>query len=42
LSNREIAENIPYSHATVGNWWEEYQNGGEKREWVSDVEAAIA
>jgi len=41
-SNREIAENIPYSHATVGNWWEEYQNGGEKREWVSDVEAAIA
>lgn len=41
LSNREIAENIPYSHATVGNWWEEYQNGGEKREWVSDVEAAI-
>ncbi len=42
LSNREIAENVPYSHTTVGNWWEEYQNGGEKREWVSDVEAAIA
>ena len=41
-SNREIAQNIPYSHATVSNWWEEYQNGGEKREWVSDVEAAIA
>jgi uncharacterized protein (DUF433 family) len=42
LSNREIAENVPYSHATVGNWWQEYQDGGEKREWVSDVEAAIA
>lgn len=41
-SNREIAENVPYSHATVGNWWDDYQNGGEKREWVSDVEAAIA
>jgi hypothetical protein len=41
-SNREIAENVPYSHTTVGNWWQEYQNGGEKREWVSDVQAAIA
>jgi len=41
-SNREIAKNVPYSHTTVGNWWEEYQNGGDKREWVSDVDAAIA
>lgn len=41
-TNREIAENVPYSHTTVGNWWQEYQDGGEKREWVSDVQAAIA
>ncbi|NIC01082.1 ATP-binding protein [Halobacterium sp. R2-5] len=41
-SPREIAENVPYTHTTVRNWWEEYQDGGEKREWVSDVEAAIA
>jgi hypothetical protein len=41
-SPRAIAENVPYSHQTVRNWWEEYQNGGEKREWVSDVQAAIA
>lgn len=41
-SAREIAQNVPYSHATVNNWLEEYHNGGEKRSWVSDVEAIIA
>jgi hypothetical protein len=41
-SPRAIAENVPYSHQTVRNWWDEYQSGGEKREWVADVEAAIA
>jgi hypothetical protein len=41
-SPREIAEYVPYSHTTVRNWYEEYEDGGEKREWVSDVEAAIA
>jgi len=41
-SPRAIAENVPYSHQTVRNWWDEYQNGGEKREWVADVQAAIA
>jgi hypothetical protein len=41
-SPRAIAENVPYSHQTVRNWWKEYQNGGEKREWVSDVQTAIA
>jgi hypothetical protein len=41
-SPREIAENVPYSHTTVRNWYEEYEDDGEKREWVSDVEAAIA
>ncbi|WP_232687190.1 hypothetical protein [Halobacterium zhouii] len=42
LSNRETAEHVPFSHTTVKNWWQEYQDGGEKREWVSDVEAVIA
>lgn len=42
LSPREIAENVPYSHATVNNWLEDYEKGGEKREWVSEVEAVIA
>jgi len=41
-SAREIAENVPYSHATVSNWLSEYENGGEKRQWVSDVEAIVA
>lgn len=41
-SPRAIAENIPYSHQTVRDWFEEYEEGGEKREWVADVEAAIA
>jgi hypothetical protein len=41
-SPRAIADIVPYSHQTVRNWYEEYEDGGEKREWVSDVEAAIA
>ena len=42
LSDREIAKFVPYTHTTVGNWLEEYDEGGEKREWVSDVEAVTA
>jgi len=41
-SPREIAENVPYSHTTVNNWLNEYEDGGEKRQWVSDVEAIVA
>jgi len=41
-SPREIAENVPYSHTTVNNWLSEYDEGGEKRSWVSDVEAIVA
>ncbi|WP_256392777.1 helix-turn-helix domain-containing protein [Natronoarchaeum rubrum] len=42
MSPRETAEFVPYSHTTVNNWLNEYDEGGEKREWVSSVEAAIA
>ncbi|QLG51087.1 hypothetical protein [Natrinema halophilum] len=42
MSARETAEYVPYSHATVSNWLEEYDSGGEKADWVNNVEAAIA
>ena len=41
-SPREIAENVPYSHSTVRNWLADYEEGGEKRSWISDVEAIVA
>ncbi|AHG00329.1 hypothetical protein HALLA_17515 [Halostagnicola larsenii XH-48] len=42
MSARETAEFVPYSHATVSNWWKEIDEGGEKREWVDNVEKVIA
>ena len=42
MSARETAEYVPYSHATVRNWWSEIDEGGEKAEWVNTVERVIA
>jgi len=42
MSARETAEYVPYSHATVSNWWTDIDEGGEKREWVNTVEQVIA
>ncbi|WP_436347392.1 hypothetical protein [Natronorubrum sp. FCH18a] len=42
MSARETAEFVPYSHATVSNWWKDIDEGGEKREWVNTVEQVIA
>ncbi len=42
MSARETAEFVPYSHATVSNWWKEIDEGGEKRDWVDTVEQVIA
>ncbi|WP_176393199.1 P-loop NTPase family protein [Natronolimnobius baerhuensis] len=42
MSPRETAEFVPYSHTTVGNWWKDIDNGGEKANWVSTVEQVIA
>lgn len=42
LSDRKIAEIVPYSRTTVGNWLENYDEGGEKRDWVDTVNAIIA
>ncbi|WP_135363850.1 hypothetical protein [Halosimplex halophilum] len=42
MSPRETAKFVPYSHTTVRNWFDEYQSGGEKAEWVSQVEGVIA
>jgi hypothetical protein len=30
-SPRAIADIVPYSHQTVRNWYDEYEDGGEKR-----------
>ncbi|PGF15815.1 hypothetical protein CP556_06595 [Natrinema sp. CBA1119] len=42
MSSRATAEFVPYSHATVSNWWDDIDEGGEKAEWVSTVEQVIA
>ena len=42
FSPYEIEKYVPYSRTTVGNWLDEYDEGGEKREWVSSVESVIA
>ena len=42
MSARETAASVPFNHATVSNWLTEYDDGGEKRDWVDNVEAAIA
>ncbi|ELY86747.1 hypothetical protein [Natrinema altunense] len=42
MSARETAEFVPYSHATVSNWWNDIDKGGEKRDWVDTVERVIA
>ncbi len=42
MSPRETAEFVPYSHTTVNNWLDDYDEGGEKRDWVSTVEQVIA
>jgi len=42
MSPRATAEFVPYSHETVRSWLKEYDNDGEKRDWVDNVEAAIA
>jgi hypothetical protein len=42
MSTRETADYVPYSHGTVGNWWEDMDDGGEKADWVTNVERAIA
>ncbi|SDC05949.1 hypothetical protein [Natrinema hispanicum] len=42
MSARETAEYVPYSHATVANWWKDIDNGGEKADWVDTVERVIA
>ncbi|SEH14651.1 hypothetical protein SAMN04487967_1704 [Natronorubrum sediminis] len=42
MSARETAEFVPYTHATVSNWWNDIDEGGEKREWVNTVEQVIA
>lgn len=42
LSARETAEYVPYSHSTVNNWLKDYEDGGEKREWVRTVEDKTA
>jgi len=42
LSPYQSAEYVPYSDTTVRNWLEEYDDGGEKADWVSEVEGVIA
>ncbi|WP_222915044.1 hypothetical protein [Natrinema sp. SYSU A 869] len=42
MSARETAEYVPYSHATVSNWWRDIDEGGEKADWVNTVEQVIA
>jgi hypothetical protein len=42
MSPRETAKFVPYSHTTAKNWYEEYQQGGEKADWVSQVQEVIA
>jgi len=42
MSNRETAKYVPYSHGWVGKRWKEYNEGGEHRETISNVEAITA
>ncbi|WP_049929800.1 hypothetical protein [Halosimplex carlsbadense] len=42
MSARETAKFVPYSHATCSNWFSDYEDGGEKADWVSQVEGVIA
>ena len=42
LTNRETAKYVPYSHGWVGTRWREYQDDGEHRDTISNVEAITA
>ncbi|WP_049901924.1 hypothetical protein [Natrinema sp. J7-1] len=42
MSPYEPAEYVPYSRTTIKNWLDDFESGGEKREWVSTVEDVIA
>ncbi|GGL33924.1 hypothetical protein GCM10009037_16920 [Halarchaeum grantii] len=42
LSPYKTQDYVPYSDATVRNWLEDYDDGGEKAEWVREVEAVTA
>lgn len=42
LSPRETADFVPFSHTTVRNWLEDMDEGGQKADWVSNVERVIA
>ncbi|ELY97909.1 P-loop NTPase family protein [Natrialba asiatica] len=42
MSARETAEFVPYSHATVSNWWKDIDEGGKRADWVNTVEQVIA
>ncbi|WP_135821078.1 P-loop NTPase family protein [Halostella litorea] len=42
MSPYEIEDFVPYTRTTVKNWLDDYESGGEKREWVSTVEQVIA
>ena len=42
MSPYETEKFVPYSRTTVANWLEDYDDGGEKRDWVASVERAIA
>lgn len=41
LHNTDIAEFVPYSRETVRRWLKDYDEGGEKADWVAEVEALI-
>ncbi|MBP2250437.1 hypothetical protein J2754_000734 [Halarchaeum solikamskense] len=41
MSPYETQEFVPYSRTTVKSWLEEYDDGGERVDWVADVEAVI-
>lgn len=42
VTPRETAKFVPYTHTTVRNWLDDIDKGGEKADWVSAVNAAIA
>ncbi|MBP2251161.1 hypothetical protein J2754_001482 [Halarchaeum solikamskense] len=42
ISPYQTADYVPYSDTTVRNWLEEYDEGGDKAEWVREVAEVIA
>ncbi|MXV61299.1 hypothetical protein GS429_04310 [Natronorubrum sp. JWXQ-INN-674] len=42
MSPNQASQFVPFSHTTVYDWYDDYDEGGEKRNWVETVDQVIA